>query len=1003
MNPAKLVRQLNEAAAFHQKNDLGNAERLYRAVLKQAPQQPDALHLMGVLLDQRGDLAKGIALVRQALAVQNAFPDAHFNLGRMLAAAGDPEGAKRHYDYALMLKPGHALAQNGLGILHRAQRTYGEACAAFERAIRFEPRLIEAYINLCNTYRDTCNEAGILKVADQGLTVDPQRAQLWLLRAEASFTAGRLADGWRDYEWRFITPQQPVDMQRYPLPVWKGEDLAGKGILIWCEQGVGDEIIFASMVKGVAARAKKCVLQTTPRLAPLFARSFPTVEVHGAPVPADVVQTLDVQSAMGSLGQWCRPSFGSFPAANDYLKADPGRTAALRAKYTGGRERGLVVGLAWRSANVTDAAQKTVGLNQWGAVLNVPGVTFVNLQYGDTRDDLAAARTNFGVDVIDDPGVDALADLDGFAAQVAAMDIVISSSNTAAHMAGALGVPTFCMIPRALGSGRRWYWFGEGRASPWYRSMTLFRQTQDAVWTDALADIGLALVNAAAAARVLDQPADFLERLARGYLGAGMNAEAEKTYDQAVLLAPSSVRLLREAANLKLKRSAAAEALPLVECAVAQEPGSPELHNMHGMILARLRRFDEAVAAYRRAIAHAPVQAELHNNLGTALRKAGRNLEACEAYAEAHRLKADHPSIFLNYAMALSEINKLAEALAALNDLIALKPDYVDAHYNRALVLMALGRLEEGWRDFKWRLKRPNVHVHHEDFPQPVWSGEPLADKHVLVWTDLGLGDEILVGSIIPDLAAAARHVTLLCSVRLVPLFRRSFPGITVDTRAAPLPPSATSNDIDLQMSLAELGAAFRHTFDAFPKHQTFLAVDANKRDALRNRYLAGRKERLLVGISWRSINPDIGAQKSVPLTHWLPILKTPGVAFVNLQYGDCRAEIESLRRDHGVDIIDDANINTLGDMDPVAAQVAAMDLVISISNTTVHLAGGAGVPVWVLLPKGHARLWYWFRGLERCAWYPATKLLTSPDEGDWSQLITQCAADLRRWAESQP
>lgn len=1003
MNPAKLARQLNEAAAFHQKNDLYNAERLYRAVLKQAPRQPDALHLLGVLLDQRGDPAKGLALVRQALAVQNAFPSAHFNLGRMLDATGDVVGAKHHYDYALMLKPGHALAQNGLGILYRAQRAYAEACAAFERAIRFDPGLIEAYINLCNTYRDTCNEAGILKVADQGLAVDSQRAQLWLLRAEASFTVGRLADGWHDYEWRFITLQQPVDMQRYTLPTWKGEDLSDKGILIWCEQGVGDEIIFTSMLKGIAARAKRCVLQTTPRLVPIFARSFPGVEIYGAPVPTDLVQSLDIQSSMGSLGQWCRPTFGSFPAANDYLKADPGRTAALRAKYKGGRECSLVVGLAWRSANVTDAVQKTIGLNQWGAILNVPGVTFVNLQYGDTRDDLDAARTNFGIEVIDDPEIDALANLDDFAAQVAAMDIVISSSNTAAHMAGALGVPTFCMIPRALGSGRKWYWFGEGRTSPWYRSMMLFRQTQDNVWTDVLADIGLALVSAAASAGVLDQPANFLERLARGYLSAGMTAEAEKTYDQAVMFPAPFARLLRDAAALKLKRGASAEALLLVEQALKQEQESPDLHNMHGMILARLHRFDDAISAYHRAITHAPAQAELYNNLGTALRKSGRNREACDAYTEAHRLKADHPSIFLNYAMALSEINKLAESLTALDELIALKPDYVDAHYNRALVLMALGRLAEGWQAFKWRMKRPQVHVRHENFPQPVWSGEPLADKHVLVWTDLGLGDEILAGSIIPDLAAAARRVTLLCSARLVPLFRRSFPSITVDTRAAPLPPSATSKDIDLQMSLAELGAAFRRTFDDFPKSQGFLAIDVNKRDTLRRKYLAGRAERLLVGISWRSTNPDIGAQKSIPLAQWMPILKVPGIVFVNLQYGDCRAEIESLRRDHGVDIIDDADINSLGDMEPVATQTAAMDHVITISNTTVHLAGGAGVPVWVLLPKGHARLWYWFRGLERCAWYPTAKLLTSPNEGDWNQLIAQCAADLERWAGSQP
>ncbi len=955
MNPAKLARQINEAAALHQGGDLVGAERLYRAVLKQSPQQPDALHLLGVLTEQRGDRTKGVALVRQALSVQSAFPDAHFNLARMLGDAGDLENAKRHYDRALALKPGHARSHNGLGTIFRAQHAYSEACAAFERAIRFEPRLIEAYINLCNTYRDTCNEAGILKVAAQGLAVDPTCAQLWLLQSEAAFTLGRLAQGWRDYEWRFRTPQRPVDLQPYPLPFWKGEDLSTKGILIWCEQGVGDEIIFASMVSGVAARARRCVLQTTPRLAQLFARSFPSAEVHGTAVPADVVGALDVQSSAGSLGEWCRPTFNSFPAAANYLKADSARISGLREKYRARQKDNLVVGLAWKSTNVSDAAQKSVDLDQWAAILGVPGVTFVNLQYGDNRESIAAARANFGVDIVEDSEVDALADLDTFAAQVAAMDLVISTSNTAAHMAGALGVPTFCMIPRALGSGRRWYWFGEGRHSPWYRSLALFRQVQDSQWSDVLGDVGRALTNVSA----------------------------------------QSVSALGDSAQARPKDIELHEILELVDQALQREPRSPDLLNKRGMTLARMGRFEEAAAAYRNALAVAPAQAELYNNLGTALRRAGRAREASENYARAHALKPDHPSIFLNHAMALAEIEKPEEALEALDQLIVIKPDYVEAHYNRALVLMSVGRLAEGWQTFKWRLKRANVHVRYEDFPHPVWTGENLNDKHVLVWTDLGLGDEILLASMVPDLIAAARRVTLLCSERLVSLFRRSFPNITVDVRRSPLPVAAVAQDIDFQMSLTELGAAFRRSFDAFPVQARTLAVDQGRRAALRRKYLEGRDKSLLVGVSWRSINPEIGEQKGVPLARWLPILKLPGITFVSLQYGDCRDELTALQREHGVALLHDPEIDTLGDMDPVAAQVAAMDLVISISNTAVHIAGAAGVPVWVLLPKGHARLWYWFRGLKRCAWYPQARLLSSENEGNWDQLVAACAAEL--------
>ena len=302
MNAAKLSRQINEGAALHQKGDLGNAERLYRDVLKSNPKQPDALHLLGVLVGQRGDNAKGIVLVRQALAVQSAFPDAHVNLARMLMATGELESARTHYERALTLKPNHAVAQNGLGFLYRALGASSEARAAFARAFRLEPRLMEAYINYCNVCRDAGDEAAIPAVATQGLAVDPQCAPLWLLRSEAAFTMGRLDDGWRDYEWRFRTSQNPVERPPYALPFWNGEDLSDKGILVWHEQSVGEDVLFSSMIPTLAAKARRCVVHTTDRLLPVFRRSFPNVEVYAGMVPADIVATLDVQSAAGSLG-----------------------------------------------------------------------------------------------------------------------------------------------------------------------------------------------------------------------------------------------------------------------------------------------------------------------------------------------------------------------------------------------------------------------------------------------------------------------------------------------------------------------------------------------------------------------------------------------------------------------------------------------------------------------------------------------------------------------------
>jgi tetratricopeptide (TPR) repeat protein len=969
---SKVVRQINEAVAFHQKGDIDNAERLYRAALKQAPRHPDVLHLLGLIHEQRGELAKGIAMVRQALAEQSAFPDAHFNLARMLMAGGDMQGAKTHYERAIALKPGNAKFHNGLGTLYRAEKAYAEATGAFARAIRLDPRFMDAYLNLCSTHRDAADEAALIKVADQGLPIEPNNVQLRLLRGEALFTIGRLAEGWEAYEWRFASKDRP-DVPSYQLPLWRGEDIADKGLLVWAEQGVGDEVLYANMLSGLEKRAKHIVLQATPRLAPLLRRSFPNIAVYGGTVPPDALATLAVQTPIGNLGRWIRPTFNAFPTRANYLQADTELTQRLRAKYQAGRPRSLIVGLAWRSAGtaygreVGNAAEKSVGLNQWGGILAVPGVTFVNLQYGDTSAEVNAARQHFGVDILTDPDVDSLADIDAFAAQVAAMDVVISSSNTAAHVAGALGVPTWCMVPHAAASGRRWYWFGAGEYAPWYASMRLLRQKKAGDWADILADVSLSLTQAAVAAGVLEQPVGFLVKLARGYAGAGLNAAAEKAYDQAAALTPHA-GLLAESARLKAARNAIAEAIPL----------------------------------YRRSLEIEPRQAAVHNNLGTALRRLGHDSEASTHYRTAHDIDPGQPSIFLNYATSLFENGQLDAALAAFDQLVAQHPDFVDAHYNRSHVLMALGRFEEGWQAFTWRLKAETAHIRHKDFPQPVWMGENLSDKHVLIWTELGLGEEILSASMAPDAISATRKVTLLCSARLLALFRRSFPHALVDERKTPLPPTATSRDIDVQMSISELGMAFRKDFGAFPARQSYLVADSARRETLRRKYKTGCEDTVLVGISWRSVHPTIGDGKSLRLEQLLPVLRTPGVTFVNLQYGDCRAELDALRRDHGVDIIHDSSIDFGGDMDPVAAQVAAMDRVVSISNTTAHLAGALGVPTWVLLPQGHARLWYWFRGRDVSPWYPRVALMTCGQEGGWSALAGDAAAELKALVENK-
>lgn len=145
--------------------------------------------------------------------------------------------------------------------------------------------------------------------------------------------------------------------------------------------------------------------------------------------------------------------------------------------------------------------------------------------------------------------------------------------------------------------------------------------------------------------------------------------------------------------------------------------------------------------------------------------------------------------------------------------------------------------------------------------------------------------------------------------------------------------------------------------------------------------------------------NYELGWLKSQNLASWATILQTPGVTFVNLQYGDRKADLTRAKEQLGVDILHDDTVDPLVDMDAFAAQVAAMDLVISVSNTTVHTAGALGVPTWVLTATGRGRLWYWFRGQTVSPWYPSVRFLTQEAAGDWMPVLNRCATDLAAWS----
>lgn len=480
--------------------------------------------------------------------------------------------------------------------------------------------------------------------------------------------------------------------------------------------------------------------------------------------------------------------------------------------------------------------------------------------------------------------------------------------------------------------------------------------------------------------------------LANSYGKTNRNAEAEAAYRRALELKHDYPEACGNLAALLHGGGQPEEAEALFRRALALDPQSAAAHYNLGGLLLDNRRHAEAETLLDRALLLQPDLADAHNRAGTLYKETGRPVQAEAAYRQALRLQPDGTGALTNLALLMHETERFAEAEEIYRRVLELDPAHDFAHYNLSLLHLSQQRFQEGWGGYehRWKMKGINA-LRYQDRHVP-WRGEALSGESMVVWQEQGVGDVILYAGMIPDLIARGVHLTVECEARLVPLFSRSFPQAQVVARSDQAHPSIAQTH--WQSPLGSLCRWLRRSPEDFAWRGPYLVPEAVRVAELRKRY-RGSGTGLVIGISWRSSNYKVGVRKSLPLSAWAPLLKFPGVTFVNLQYGDCGEELARLERDHGVTVLQDKDVDALNDLDGFSAQVAAMDMVISTSNSTVHFAGAMGIPVWTLLPRGDALLWYWFRETEQSLWYPGMRLFRQDRPGDWTGLLEKVQAAL--------
>jgi tetratricopeptide (TPR) repeat protein len=460
----------------------------------------------------------------------------------------------------------------------------------------------------------------------------------------------------------------------------------------------------------------------------------------------------------------------------------------------------------------------------------------------------------------------------------------------------------------------------------------------------------------------------------------GQLAEAESCFRRILELEPNQFQALNDLGALSQEQKMFQEAIELFRRALQVQPNHANAHLNLGVVLAKQGQSGEAAASFRAALAVQPDFAEAHNELGVVLLNADRREEALECFQKALAIRPDFPDAHNNLGNAWLSERRLDEAVACYRRAFEQRPDFVDAHRNCGFALLLKGEWAEGWLHYDWLWKGESR------MKGPRWTGDSLAGRTILLHSDHGLGDALQFVRFAELLKRQDCRVIVECQEPLVQMLS-TCPG--VDRVVAKGDPRG---EYDFHASLMSLPGVFGTKLDEIPKQVPYLSPPPELR-ATWNQKLKGEKA-LKVGIAWQG-NKQFAADhlRSIPLKHFVPLSKIPGVRVFSLQMGEGREQLAEL--DGRPPIIDLSERS--GDFMDAAAIIRNLDLVITSDSALAHLAGALGVAVWVAVP--FAPDWRWLHDREDSPWYPTMRLFRQRQRGDWVAAFQSIAGELEKLA----
>ncbi|MCG8529213.1 MAG: tetratricopeptide repeat-containing glycosyltransferase family protein [Desulfovibrionales bacterium] len=481
-----IVDLLKQGLAFHQKGNHTQAEAIYNEVLNRVPEQPDAIHFLGVLATNRHDFTTAGEYLNRAIELSPENPACYNNLGNLYQQFQDFESSIPLYEKTLELDPNHYMAMNNLGVAHIRMGDYKRALGLCQRALEISPEYSGGWNNLGECYTKLGEHGKGEACYKKALSFEPDMVDANWNMALSLLIRGDLLAGFEAYQWRWKRPDTPA-MGVAPGLKWNGANFYGKSILIHEEQGAGDTLQFIRYLPLLKAAGARVILEISPGLTRLFTgmEGVDKLWVRNTKASTRDIDRFDCYSPILDLPFHFKTTLDTIPGPTPYIFPDEELKASWGRRLVD--SSGIRIGVVWAgNPNHRNDANRSCPLSLFRDIAQMDGIHLYGLQKEkyDRWTDVDSKDV-----LTQDIGAD-LYDFADTAAVIAHMDLIISVDTSVAHLAGAMGKPTWVLLPFAPD----WRWMLDRTDSPWYPSMELFRQSDFGNWEHPFQQIKKALL-----------------------------------------------------------------------------------------------------------------------------------------------------------------------------------------------------------------------------------------------------------------------------------------------------------------------------------------------------------------------------------------------------------------------------------------------------------------------------------------------------------------------------